>query len=115
MSLNAKQARFTYCIAQLIVWAKEELGVDLIGAELYRTPEQAEIYFKQGKGIKNSVHRKKLALDMYVLKDGKIVWDGPEYDQIAVKWRSLDPDARWGGDFRRRDVYHYSFMHRGVM
>jgi hypothetical protein len=113
MSLNLKQARFTYNIAQLIVWAKEELGVDLIGAELFRTKEQAEIYAATGKGIKNSVHRLKLALDMYILKNGKILWDSPLYEKIGKKWKSMDPDARWGGDMKRRDVYHYSFYHKG--
>lgn len=113
MSLNAKQARFTYKIAQLIVWAKEELGVDLIGVELFRTKEQAEIYAEQEKGIINSVHRLKLALDMYVYKDGKILWDGLIYKEIGDKWKSMDPDARWGGEMRRRDVYHYSFYHKG--
>lgn len=113
MSLNAKQARFTYKIAQLIVWAKESLGVDLIGAELFRTKEQAEIYAKTGKGIINSVHRLKLALDMYVYKDGKILWDSNYYHAIGRKWKSMDDDARWGGDMKRRDVYHYSFYHKG--
>lgn len=115
MSLNAKQARFTYKIAKLIVWANEELGVELIGSELFRTKEQAEIYAREGVGIKNSVHRKKLALDMYVFKDDKILWTGDEYKLIANKWKTMDEDARWGGDFRRRDVYHYSFIHGGTM
>jgi len=115
MGLNTKQARFTYNIARLIVWAKEELGVDLIGAELFRTPEQAAINAEKGVGIKNSVHRKKLALDMYVFKNGKILWKGDEYRQIADEWKTYDPEACWGGDFRRRDVYHYSFRHNGTM
>ena len=114
MSLNEKQARFTSKIAQLIVWANDN-GIYLIGSELFRTPEQAEINAAKGVGIKNSVHRKKLALDMYVYKGGKILWSGPEYKQVADKWKTMDPDARWGGDFRRRDVYHYSFIHGGVM
>ena len=113
MSTNAKQARFTYKIAQLIIWAKETHNIDLIGAELFRTKEQAEIYAASGKGILNSVHRLKMALDMYVFKDGKIIWDGPEYKLIGDKWKTMDPDARWGGDMKRRDVYHYSFFHKG--
>ena len=113
MSLNAKQARFTYKIARLIVWANENLGVELIGSELFRTKEQAEIYAEAGTGIKNSVHRLKLALDMYAYMNGKIKWEGPVYDALGAKWKSMDPDARWGGDMRRRDVYHFSFYHKG--
>ena len=115
MGLNTKQARFTYKIAQLIVWANEELGVELIGKELLRSKEQAEINAAKGVGIKNSVHRKGLALDMYVFKNGKLLWSGEDYKLIADKWKTMDPDARWGGNFRRRDVYHYSFMHNGTM
>ena len=87
--------------------------MQLIAAELFRTKEQAEIYVEQGKGILSSVHRLKLALDMYVLQDGKIVWSGDIYAKLGEKWKSLDEDARWGGDMRRRDVYHFSFWHNG--
>lgn len=115
MSLNRKQARFTYKIAQLICWANEELHVQLIGAELFRTKEQAEIYKEQGKGILNSVHRKKLALDMFVYKNGTISWDIEDYRPIGEKWKTMDPDARWGGDMlNRRDSVHFSFIHNGV-
>lgn len=114
MGLNTKQARFTFKIASLIVWAREQ-GYELIGAELFRTPEQAEIYAKKGKGIKNSVHRKKLALDLFLLKDGKITWDTDDYRPIGEKWKTMDPDSRWGGDFKRRDGVHFSFIHNGVM
>lgn len=113
MSLNTKQAAFTYKIASLIVWANDQ-GYDLIGAELFRTPEQAALYAKQGKGIKNSVHRKKLALDMFLLKDGKISWDPEDYRPIGEKWKTMHDDARWGGDFPGRDAVHFSFEHNGV-
>ena len=113
MSLNSKQAAFTYKIACLIVWANKQ-GYELIGAELFRTPEQAALYAKQGKGIKNSVHRKKLALDMFLLKDGKITWDTEDYRPIGEKWKTMHEDARWGGDFRGRDAVHFSFEHNGV-
>ena len=114
MGLNAKQARFTHRIAELIVWANEQ-GYELICAEWFRTKEQAEIYAEQGKGIKNSVHRKKLAVDMFLLIGGKLTWDTEDYRPIGEKWKTLDPEARWGGDFARRDAVHFSFIHNGVM
>ena len=116
MSLNAKQARFTYKIAKLIVLANEELGLQVIGKELYRTPEQAALNEQKGVGIKNSVHIESLALDLYIYKEGELLWSGDEYKQLADAWKGMDPDARWGGDFlHRKDVYHYSFEHEGVM
>ncbi len=114
MGLNVKQARFTQKIAQLIVWATEH-GYVLIAAELYRTPAQAAINAEKGVGIKNSVHTKKLALDMFLMIDGKISWDTEVYRPIGEKWKTMDDDARWGGDFRRRDAVHFSFVHGGVM
>jgi len=115
MTLNEKQALFTYQIALFIVRAKEELGIDLIGAEFFRTPEQAEIYAKKGKGIKNSVHRKKLAFDLFRFKDGTVTWDTEDYREAGELWKSMHAFSRWGGDFKRRDAVHFSFEHNGVM
>jgi hypothetical protein len=114
MALNAKQARFTAKIASLIVWANRK-GYDLIAAELHRTPEQAAINAEKGVGIKNSVHTKKLALDMFLLINGRISWDTEDYRPIGRKWVTMDEDARWGGDFKRRDAVHFSFIHKGIM
>ncbi len=113
MSLNKKQVRFTATLGRFLVWCADN-GFEVIGAELYRTPEQAEIYARQGKGIKKSVHRKKLAIDLFRLKDGTITWDTEDYRTMGEKWKTMDPDARWGGDMRRRDAVHFSFIHNGV-
>jgi hypothetical protein len=113
MSLNKKQARFTECLGELLTYATAT-GQYVILAEAYRTPEQAAIYAKQGKGIKNSVHTKKLAVDLFRYKDGSVTWDRDEYQKLGDYWKTLDPDARWGGDFRNRDAVHFSFTHNGV-
>ncbi len=113
MGLNAKQAEFTYTMAQFLVWCHEN-GYECFGAEWYRTPEQAEIYAKAGKGIKGSVHTKKLAVDIFRLKNGVLTWDKEDYRAMGVKWRSMHKLARWGGDFKRRDAVHFSFEHNGV-
>ncbi len=114
MSLNQKQAEFFYTLAKLVVWAKEKHDIDLIGAELFRTDEQAAIYAKQGKGIKNSVHRKKLACDMFACINGKVSWDRVWYEILGEKWKKMDTRCRWGGDFKGRDRVHFSFEHNGV-
>ncbi len=113
MSLNEKQARFTRCVGMLIAYAtRRNMGVIL--AEAFRTPEQAAIYAEQGKGIKNSVHTKKLAVDLFRYKDGTVSWDQADYKELGDYWKGLDDDARWGGDFRNRDAVHFSFEHNGV-
>lgn len=114
ISLNQKQADFTRCIGEFIVWAHEN-GFVIIGAEWYRTAEQAQIYKDQGKGILNSVHRKKLAVDFFLYKDGTISWVAEDYRPLGEKWKSMDKRCRWGGDFPNRDAVHFSFEHNGVM
>ena len=113
MTLNEKQAEFALHIAKLIVWAHGH-GVPVMGAEWMRTKEQAEIYAAQGKGIKKSNHRLKLALDLFVVVNGKVSWDMALYQKLGDKWKTMHPLARWGGDFKGRDGVHFSFEHNGV-
>lgn len=114
MTLGQKQELFARLYGQLLCWIDEQGWAARLG-EVLRTKEQAEIYAAQGKGIKNSVHRLKLAGDLFLSVDGKVVWDGPEYKACGEYWKSLHESCRWGGDFRpRRDVYHFSLIHNGV-
>ena len=113
MSLNAKQAEFTRCVGLLLTWAADN-GKPVILAEAYRTPEQAEIYARNGKGIKNSAHCKKLAVDVFRYKNGSVSWDNKDYEALGDFWKSLHPLARWGGDFANRDCVHFSLEHQGV-
>lgn len=113
MSLNRKQVRFTRKMAQFLVWCFEN-GYHVILAEAFRPRWVAEEYAKQGKGIKNSVHTKKLACDLFLIKNGKITWDPEDYRPLGKKWKSMDRDARHGLDFRNRDAVHFSFFHKGV-
>lgn len=114
MSLNRKQIRFTRKMAEFQVWAFEH-GYQLIEAESYRPPFVAEEYARLGKGIKNSVHTKKLARDLFLFKNGTITWNTADYAALGAEWKRRDPDARWGGDMvKRRDAVHFSFEHNGV-
>lgn len=113
MTLNDKQAEFAFNIAKLIVWARSQ-GICVMGAEWFRTKEQAEIYAAAGKGIKKSNHRLKLALDLFAVVDGKVSWDMAIYEKLGKKWKTMNPLSRWGGDFAGRDGVHFSFEHNGV-
>lgn len=118
MTLGAKQEIFTYCLARMIVYMADEKGYEGRLKEVLRTKEQAEIYHKQGKGILNSNHRNGVAADIYWTKDGELLWDGEAYEIAADYWKSFSDDELefcHGGDFRRRDVYHYSIKHNGVV
>lgn len=113
MSLNQKQIEFTATLGKFLVWCAKN-GYDVILAEVFRPPEQAALMAKTGKGIRNSNHRKKLAGDMFLMKEGKITWNTADYAPLGKKWKSLHPLARWGGDFKGRDAVHFSFEHNGV-
>ena len=112
--LNLKQSEFTLYIARLLVWGNEN-GVRCLGAEWHRTPEQAALNAKLGKGVKNSNHIHKLALDIFCLDgDGDVTWAPAPYQMLADKWLTMHPLARWGGHFTPKDYVHYSFEHNGV-
>ncbi len=113
MSLNALQVEFTEAQAKFQVWCFKN-GYEIIEAEAFRTQEQAEIYAKAGKGIRNSAHCKKLARDLFRVKDGTITWDKAEYEPLGKKWKTMHELARWGGDFANRDAVHFSFEYKGV-
>ena len=111
MSLTAKQSEFTANISRFIAWCHDE-GYPVILAEAFRPPEMAKLYEEQGKGISNSNHCNKLAVDLFRYKDGTVTWDPYEYEKIGLQWESTHPLARWGGRFN--DYVHFSFEHNGV-
>ena len=116
MTLSEKQMLFADLVGVLIMKVVD-LGYDGVTfGEAYRTVEQAALYAASGKGIKNSVHCKRLAVDLNAFKDGHYLTDAASYKPLGEYWKSLDPSCRWGGDFTHlSDPFHFSFEHEGVM
>lgn len=110
MTLREKQSLFVRLVAQLIQKATE-LGYDLTFGEAYRTPEQAILNAKAGKGIKNSVHTERLAVDLNLFKEGHFLAHTEDHRKLGEYWESLHPDCRWGGRFN--DGNHYSLTPDG--
>lgn len=113
MTLGEKQRRFTECVGKLIQWAYAN-GFELTFGDAYRSPEQAAANAKAGTGIANSVHTQRLAVDFNLFIDGVYQTETAAHKPLGDYWKSLDPDARWGGDFKRPDGNHYSFTHGGI-
>lgn len=111
MTLSEKQSLFTVMIAQLILWANDH-GYRLTFGEAYRTPEQAKLNAKSGKGISNSLHTQRLAVDFNLFINGQYKTDTPSYKPLGEYWESIG--GTWGGRFSRPDGNHFSLEHNGV-
>ena len=114
MTLNERQFKFTQMVADLIRWSYIH-GFDLTFGEAYRTPEQAALNAQKGTGIANSLHCKRLAIDLNMFKDGIYQTDSEAYRPMGDYWVKLDPDCRWGGDFTtRKDGNHFELVETSV-
>ena len=75
MSLVSEQAAFLLDMGKLVEFATQQ-GFVVTAGELYRTPEQQEIYVKTGRSqTMNSLHLKRLAIDFNFFKDGKLIYE----------------------------------------
>ncbi len=108
--LNAQQ-KFTRMVGQLILWAYDQ-GYQLTFAEAYRTPEQAALNAKSGKGISKSLHTQRLAIDLNLFRDGVFLSGSDDHLPLGEYWESIG--GTWGGRFKRPDGNHYSLAYGGV-
>jgi hypothetical protein len=135
--LGPTQRAFARCLVQLEAKILAD-GFEFTLGESYRSPEQAAINSLSltdrariralletkypvvadaigssvSQGIKNSVHRNKLAQDLNLFKDGIFLEKLTDYQPFGEFWKSLHPLARWGGDFG--DADHFSFTYQGI-
>jgi len=90
---------FLQNLSKLFVYANE-LGYLISGGELYRTSEMAELYAKEGKGIVDSLHCQRLAMDINLFDNtGNLLADWSSYRKLGDYWESLHPNNQWGGYF----------------
>ena len=72
------QQIFTTNVARLITYINQQ-GYKCTFGEVYRPTEMAQIYAKLGKGIINSNHCSKLAVDLNLFdSEGKYLTDGKD-------------------------------------
>lgn len=113
MQLGERQRLFTRLVGKLIEFAYAN-GYELTFGEAYRTPEQAALNAKSGKGIANSLHGMRLAIDLNLFRDGIYLSASEDHRPLGEFWESLHPDCRWGGRFTRPDGNHYSLTYGGI-
>lgn len=113
MTLREKQSIFVNLVAELINHA-QSLGFALTFGETFRSPEEASRLAKLGKGIKNSLHTSRLAIDLNLFRDGKYLTKTEDHQVLGEWWEAqsfADIKCCWGGRFN--DGNHYSIEHEG--
>lgn len=107
MSLAKSQQLFAADIIKLLQFMESQ-GYSFTFGDAYRAPELAAIYAKEGKGIVDSLHCKRLALDINIFdKSGTFLPETKSHEAFGTFWESLNPANRWGGKFKRIDGNHY--------
>lgn len=103
-------------LVKVVKRAIELTDTDFTVGEGLRTKERQAKLFAEGKSkTLNSKHLTGRAVDLWVLKDGKVTWEKAAYDNLAtfVKQaaKELEINIRWGGDFLNfYDGPHYELV-----
>jgi peptidoglycan L-alanyl-D-glutamate endopeptidase CwlK len=94
---------------EFIIRAEKELGIKLRVTSALRTwEEQTRLYNKgrsdTGKKVTNakageSYHNYGLAFDVVEIKNGKAIWNNPNWKKIGALGKSLG--FEWGGDWKK--------------
>lgn len=111
MTLGEAQRKFVPMVGQLIAFAYKS-GFELTFGEAYRTPEQAALNAKTGAGISNSLHTKRLAVDLNLFVNGVYQTDSASYQPLGLYWEGIG--GAWGGRFSKPDGNHFSLAFEGV-
>lgn len=114
--LLQKQKYFASIISDFIVCLEVTHGFEVTLGEAWRSPETCALYATEGKGIKNSNHQNRLAMDLNLFKDGELLTAYTDYWKAGDVWKRIPGPYKhvWGGDFKMIDVYHFAIEHDGV-
>jgi D-alanyl-D-alanine carboxypeptidase len=115
MTPREQRCLFTLYVARLLLKANE-MGFHVAIGEVTRDARVALLNSQSGAGISNSLHVQGLAVDLNLYDStGRWLSKSEDHTSLGMYWKSLDPNNRWGGDFRSRpDGNHYSYSPDGV-
>ena len=107
---SEKQARFALKFSMLVQYVFA-CGDRCTYGEVWRHPAATH-------GSRKSLHPEKVAGDLNLFKlDKHDRWRYQRSTEAHAKygafWKTLDPEAEWGGDDEREDGNHYSLGHGG--
>ena len=103
--------------ARSIVRAWQDAGFDVLVTCTYRSNEEQDKLYAQGRtapGFKvtkaragESYHNFRLALDFVPMIHGKPSWDDPKpFEVLAAIAKMTDPRVTWGGGWSFKDLPH---------
>jgi hypothetical protein len=99
MSTSKEQQEFTRLLARLL----NDLilaGFQPVLSEVYRTPEQQEIYVNSGKSkTLKSKHLERVAADILLFLNGEYLTKNEDYKIMAELWKSYDEKCVAGYDW----------------
>ena len=100
MGLRDDRTQFSILVSELVIWINQQEGYQAAYDTLKRTPAEQEVAVEQGSSkTKNSKHLLALAADIIVWKDGVYLTQTPDYKFVGEKWKSMNPNCIWGGDW----------------
>ena len=100
MSLSKHQFKFTQMVGLLIQYAYF-LGYTISLGDAW----SKQVY---GAHSRNSRHYDRLAIDLNLFRDGEYLTGTNHHEPLGKFWKLLG--GTWGGDFKRKDGNHYSYM-----
>ncbi len=111
MRLGQKQELFSRLLPSLYLKAFE-LGFEIRGGDQFRDPRvHGRFGGKRGYGRAKSCHKLKLAIDLNLMRNGRLVTSTKGHKELGEWWERQDELCRWGGRFN--DGNHYSLTHWG--
>jgi hypothetical protein len=85
-----------------------EMGFEVTLGDAYRDPRLfGEHGEEKGYGAARSFHKRRMAIDLNLFKDGVFQATTEAHRPLGEWWKSMG--GSWGGDFRSPDGNHYSW------
>ena len=107
MTERERQSYFAQMVPLLLQYATL-LGYEYTLGDAYRDPRAHGEYGQKGPyGSANSYHKRKLAIDVNLFKNGVYLTETKDHERLGVFWEILG--GTWGGRFSDPDGNHYSY------
>lgn len=104
MTERQLQSKFAVMAAHLILYAVEQ-GFEVTLGDAFRDPRvHGKLGVKMSYSTPNSFHKRRLAIDLNLFKNGKYLASGEEHRPLGLWWETQG--GSWGGRFQ--DPNHYS-------